>query len=51
MVLNQIFIDWIKLLLHGQESCVVDRRVTTQNFKLKTGACQGEPISACFFIF
>ena len=44
------FIDWIKILLNNQESCVINRGHTTKYFKLERGACQGDPISAYLFI-
>ena len=44
------FIDWIKILLTNQESCVVNGGSTTSYFKLEKGACQGDPISAYLFI-
>ena len=44
------FIDWIKILLRKQESCVVNRGVSTKYFELKRGARQGDHISAFLFI-
>ena len=43
------FIDWIKILLTNQESCVINGGHTTQYFNLQRGACQGDPISANLF--
>ena len=40
------FSDWVKIFLNDQESCVINGGVTTQYFKLKKGAWQGDPISA-----
>ena len=44
------FIDWIKILLNEQESCVINGGVTTQYFKLEKGAQQGDSASAYLFI-
>ena len=44
------FIDWIKILLTNQESCVINGGSTTSYFKLEKGARQGDPISAYLFI-
>ena len=44
------FIDWIKIFLNEQESCVINGGVTTQYFKLEKGARQGDPVSAYLFI-
>ena len=44
------FISWIKVLLSNQESCVINGGSTTNYFKLKRGARQGDPISAYLFI-
>ena len=43
------FNDWVKIFLNDQESCVMNGGVTTQYFKLKKGAWQGDPISACLY--
>ena len=43
------FIDWIKILLTNQESCVINGSSTTY-FKLEKGAHQVDPISAYLFI-
>ena len=40
------FIDWIKILLRDQESCVINGGHTTTYFRLERGARQGDPISA-----
>ena len=44
------FINWIKILINDQESCVINSGHTTKYFKLERGACQGDPISAYLFI-
>ena len=44
------FINWIKILLNNQESCVINRGHTTKYFKLERGARQGDPISEYLFI-
>ena len=44
------FIDWIKILLYKQESCVLNGGFTTKYFNLAKGARQGGPISAYLFI-
>ena len=44
------FIDWIKILLYKQESCVLNGGFTTKYFNLEKGAYQGDPISAYLFI-
>ena len=44
------FIDWIKILLRDQESCVINGGHTTTYFRLERGARQGDPISAYLFV-
>ena len=44
------FIEWIKILLKNQESCVINGGHTTKYFRLEKGAWQGDPISAYLFI-
>ena len=44
------FIDWIKILLRDQESCVINGGLTTTYFRLEHGARQGDPISAYLFV-
>ena len=44
------FIQWIKILLKGQESCIINGEKTSQYFKLERGMRQGDPISAYLFI-
>ena len=41
------FVDWIKILLTNQESCVINDSSPTSYFILEKGARQGDPISAC----
>ena len=38
------FIDWIKILLNNQESCVINGGHSTKYFKVERGASQGDPI-------
>ena len=47
---SNYFIDWIKMLLANQESCVINGGSTTSYFKLEKGARQGDSISAYLFI-
>ena len=44
------FIDWIKMLLTNQESCVINGGSTLSYFKLVKGARQRNPISLYLFI-
>ena len=44
------FLDWIKVLLNKQESCVINGGVSTGYFSLERGSRQGDPISAYLFI-
>ena len=44
------FLRWIETLLNNQESCIINRGITTHYFKLKKGTRQGDPISAYLFI-
>ena len=44
------FIDWIKVLNNGQESCILNGGESTGYFKLERGSRQGDPISAYLFI-
>ena len=43
------FIDWIKVLNNGQESCILNGGESTGYFKLERGSRQGDPISALPF--
>lgn len=47
---GSVFIDWIKMLLNKNESCVINGGVTSQYFSLERGARQGDPIAAYLFI-
>ena len=44
------FIDWIKIFLTKNESCVLNGGVTSKYFELQRGARQGDPIAAYLFI-
>ena len=44
------FLNWIKILLNDQQSCVVNGGHTTRHFKLERRTRQGDPISAYLFI-
>ena len=44
------FINWIKIILTNQESCVMNGGNSTGYFKLERGARQGDLISAYLFI-
>ena len=48
--LGENFIDWIKILLYKQESCVLNGGFITKYFNLEKGARQGDPISGYLFI-
>ena len=44
------FIEWIKILLKNQESCLINAGHTTKYYRLERVARQGYPISAYLFI-
>ena len=44
------FIEWIKVLLNNQESCVINGGKTSKYFKQERRTRQGNPISAYLFI-
>ena len=44
------FIDWIKILLNKNESCIINGGTTSKYFELQRGARQGDPIAAYLFI-
>ena len=48
--LGNSFIDWIKMLLTNEDSCVINGGNTTSYFKVEKGARQDDPISAYLFI-
>ena len=43
-------IEWIKVLLNNQESCVINAGETSKYFKLERGTRQDDPISAYLFV-
>ena len=43
------FIDWIKIWLKNQESCIINWGHTNKYFKLERGAHQGDLISTYLF--
>ena len=47
---GKYFIDLVKLLLNGNESCVINGATTSKYFPLKRGGRQGDPIAAYLFI-
>ena len=47
---GETFIDWKKIFLNKQESCVINRGITTKYFKLEKGEWQGNLVSAYLFI-
>ena len=46
LAFGKTFIDWIKIFLNDQESCVIKGEIITKYFKLEKGARQGDPESA-----
>ena len=46
---GKTFIEWIKILLKNQESCIINGGKTSQYFNLERGTRQGDPISAYLF--
>ena len=44
------FVDWIKILLKNQKSCVMNGGHATHYFNLERDTRQGDPISAYLFI-
>ena len=45
------FIDWIKILLYKQESCVLNGSFTTKYFNLEKHARQGDISANSFFTY
>ena len=45
------FIEWLKVLLNNQESCVINGGKTTKYFELKRGTRQGDPTSPYLYVF
>ena len=48
--LKKNFLRWIETLLNNQESCIINRGITTHYFKLKKETRRGDPISAYLFL-
>ena len=44
------FIEWIKVLLNNQESCVINREKTSKYFKLERGTQQGIPFLVIYLL-
>ena len=47
---GEYFIEWIKVMLNRNESCVINGGTTSKYFELQRGARQGDPIAAYLFI-
>ena len=47
---GKILVDWIKIFLNEQVSCVINGGITTKSFKLEKGARHGDPVPAYYFI-
>ena len=47
--LKKNFLRWTETLFYNQESCIINRGITTHYFKLKKRTHQGDPISAYLF--
>ena len=47
---GEYYIDWIRVLLSNNESCIINGGITSKYFKLLRGARQGDPIAAYLFI-
>ena len=45
------FIEWMKILLNYQESCVINGGKTSKYFKLEKGTRQSDPISAYLSLY
>ena len=46
---RKTFIDWIKIFLNEQESCLINGWITTKYFKLEKGTQQGDLVSVYLF--
>ena len=44
------FILWVKIVLRDQDLCAINRGTTTKYFPRGRGACEGDPISAFFYL-
>ena len=47
---GKTFIQWSKIFLKNQESCIINAGKTSKYFELERGTRQGDPISAYLFI-
>ena len=50
MNFDQEFVNWVRVLLNKQDSCVLKGGKSTGYFPLQRGVRQGDPISAYLFI-
>ncbi len=47
---GKIFMNWIKIIYHNTNSCIINNGYTTEYFSLERGIRQGCPLSAYLFI-